>query len=78
MQWMADNAAEIKEKGSKLLFGNGEFKVGPSSCRAPLIEVTNCAVFVRLCLYPHLNYVGSLVLLLLHWNAPVYYCTEMP
>ena len=46
-----------------------------------LHEVTNCAVFVRLCLYPHLNCVGSLVLFimsLLHWNAPVYYSTEIP
>lgn len=26
-QWIANNSAEIKEKGSKLLFGNGEFKI---------------------------------------------------
>lgn len=26
-QWIVDNSAEIKDKGSKVLYGNGEFKV---------------------------------------------------
>ena len=41
MQWVKDNAAEIKESGKKQLFGNGEFKVHPSCQHMHAVSLTS-------------------------------------